>query len=109
MLLEGVHMFCRTMKDLWDEDMTDGCRLRFINSMYKFPSTPSVQLSSGHHMPILGVSTWLKQNVQETVEHALRSGFRCVTPMLCSRISQNNLDHAHYQEDALYNGRLTVG
>ncbi|BDA45305.1 probable NADPH-dependent aldo-keto reductase, chloroplastic [Coccomyxa sp. Obi] len=68
----------RTMKDLWDEDTTDACRLRFINSMYKFPSTPSVQLSSGHHMPILGVSTWLKHNVQETVEHALRSGFRHV-------------------------------
>ncbi len=69
----------RTMKDLWDEDQTDACRLRFINSMYKFPSTPAVQLSSGHRMPILGVSTWLKHKVQETVELALRSGFRCVS------------------------------
>lgn len=66
----------RTMKDLWDEDHTDACRLRFINSLYKFPSTPAVQLSSGHPMPVLGVSTWLKHQVQETVEHALRSGFR---------------------------------
>ena len=66
----------RSMKDLWDEDTTEAWRMRFINSIYKFPDMPTVQLSSGHHMPILGVSTWLKQNVQETVELALRSGFR---------------------------------
>ena len=75
------HPLCclfRTMKDLWDEDMTDVCRLRFINSIYKFPSTPSVRLSHGHRMPVLGVSTWLKHSVQESVEQALRSGFRCV-------------------------------
>ncbi|KAK9915503.1 hypothetical protein WJX75_000016 [Coccomyxa subellipsoidea] len=64
------------MTDLWDEYTTEACRMRFIHSIYNFPDMPTVQLSSGHHMPILGVSTWLKQNVQETVELALRSGFR---------------------------------
>lgn len=65
------------MKDLWDEEETDKCRERFINTMYKFPSTPSISLCNGRKMPVLGVATWLKHNVQETVEHALRSGFRC--------------------------------
>ncbi|KAK9915836.1 hypothetical protein WJX75_004875 [Coccomyxa subellipsoidea] len=64
----------RTMKDLWDEDKTEAWRTRFI---YKFPDMPTVQLSSGLHMPILGVGcTWLKQNVKDTVKFALRSGFR---------------------------------
>ncbi len=78
------------MKDLWDEDTTGACRMHFINTIYKFPDMPSVQLSSGHRMPILGVSTWLKQNVQDTVEIALRSGFRyaaqwtlCVCKVCC--------------------------
>jgi hypothetical protein len=64
------------MKDLWDEEETDACRDRFIASMYKFPEMPSIALGNGRRMPVLGLATWLKQNVQETVEHALRSGFR---------------------------------
>jgi len=76
---EGFGWLDRTMKDLWDEEETDACRDRFIDSMYKFPSTPSAHLSNGLKMPILGLGTWLKHNVQETVEHALRSGFRCAS------------------------------
>lgn len=75
------------MKDLWDEEQTDACRDRFINGMYKFPSTPSAHLSNGLKMPILGLGTWLKHNVQETVEHALRSGFRCAPFDSCCCLS----------------------
>ena len=66
----------RNMQDLWDEEYTDLCRENFINAMYKFPDTPVTALENGREMPILGVGTWLKQNVQETVEQALRAGFR---------------------------------
>ena len=64
------------MQDLWDEEYTDLCRENFINAMYKFPDTPVTELENGREMPILGVGTWLKQNVQETIEQALRAGFR---------------------------------
>lgn len=71
------------MQDLWDEEYTDLCRENFINAMYKFPDTPVNELENGREMPILGVGTWLKQNVQETVEQALRAGFRCGRATLC--------------------------
>ena len=64
------------MQDLWDEEYTDLCRENFINAMYKFPDTPVTELENGREMPILGIGTWLKQNVQETIEQALRAGFR---------------------------------
>lgn len=78
MLLVLIALFalCRNMQDLWDEEYTDLCRENFINAMYKFPDTPVTALENGREMPILGVGTWLKQNVQETVEQALRAGFR---------------------------------
>ena len=65
------------MRDLWDEDLTNRCREAFIARMYSFPATPSVPLSNGHAMPVLGESTWLRTSVQDTVQHALRSSFRC--------------------------------
>ncbi|CAK0782431.1 hypothetical protein CVIRNUC_005684 [Coccomyxa viridis] len=68
----------RNMQDLWDEEYTDLCRENFINAMYKFPDTPVTELENGREMPILGIGTWLKQNVQETIEQALRAGFRHV-------------------------------
>ena len=73
---------CRNMQDLWDEEYTDLCRENFINAMYKFPDTPVTELENGREMPILGVGTWLKQNVQETIEQALRAGFR--SPSQCT-------------------------
>ena len=66
------------MQELWDEEYTDLCRENFINAMYKFPDTPVNELENGREMPILGVGTWLKQNVQDTIEQALRAGFRSV-------------------------------
>ena len=69
----------RSMRDLWDEEHTDACRAAFINGMYKPAVTPSVALSDGRTMPILGVSTWLTASVQATVEDALRSGCRCAS------------------------------
>ena len=74
------------MQDLWDEEYTDLCRENFINAMYKFPDTPVTELENGREMPILGVGTWLKQNVQETIEQALRAGFRSaslIAPVYC--------------------------
>jgi hypothetical protein len=65
------------MQDLWDEGNTGARRDAFIASMYAFPATPAVALSDGRAMPVLGVSTWLQASVQDTVEHALRRGFRC--------------------------------
>lgn len=70
------------MQDLWDEEYTDLCRENFINAMYKFPDTPVTELENGREMPILGIGTWLKQNVQETIEQALRAGFRSALPAL---------------------------
>ena len=71
------------MQDLWDEEYTDLCRENFINAMYKFPDTPVTELENGRKMPILGVGTWLKQNVQETIEQALRAGFRSTSQCAC--------------------------
>ena len=83
---------CRNMQDLWDEEYTDLCRENFINAMYKFPDTPVTELENGREMPILGVGTWLKQNVQETIEQALRAGFRspsqCACKLLLLRMPQ---------------------
>ncbi len=76
-LLPKACAACRNMQDLWDEEYTDLCRENFINAMYKFPDTPVTELENGREMPILGVGTWLKQNVQDTIEQALRAGFRC--------------------------------
>ena len=75
-------LLCRNMQDLWDEEYTDLCRENFINAMYKFPDTPVTELENGREMPILGIGTWLKQNVQETIEQALRAGFR--SPSQCT-------------------------
>lgn len=78
------------MQDLWDEEYTDLCRENFINAMYKFPDTPVTELENGREMPILGVGTWLKQNVQETIEQALRAGFRSASQgTLCTPVSQD--------------------
>lgn len=72
----------RSMQDLWDEGVTDARRNAFIAAMYAFPATPAVALSDGRAMPVLGVSTWLQASVQDTVEHALRRGFRCAPARL---------------------------
>ena len=66
----------RSMKDLWDEDETDRCRDAFVDSIYKFPASPTRTLSNGCKMPLLGVGTWRAGQVQDTVEAALRKGFR---------------------------------
>ena len=89
------------MQDLWDEEYTDLCRENFINAMYKFPETPVTDLENGREMPILGVGTWLKQNVQETIEQALRAGFRSArfarsfSPLCPGRILKRELAAAY--------------
>lgn len=65
------------MDEMWDESLTEDCRQKFVKSMYKFPKNPTVKLSSGKRMPLLGLGTWKAAAVQDTVERALRHGFRC--------------------------------
>ena len=88
---EGVSTLCartrRSMQDLWDEGATGACRAAFVAGLYAFPATPSVALSDGRAMPVLGVSTWLQASVQATVEHALRRGFRCASGLCCLHAS----------------------
>lgn len=74
---DGAFHVCRNMDEMWDESLTEDCRQKFVKSMYKFPKNPTVKLSSGKRMPLLGLGTWKAAAVQDTVERALRHGFRC--------------------------------
>ena len=69
---------------MWDDEETEECRQKFINRMYKFPRNPTFTLSSGAKMPVLGLGTWKDQQVSNTVQRALRRGFRSPPPLSCT-------------------------
>ena len=77
LLKPAVCVWCRNMDEMWDETLTEECRQNFVKSMYKFPKGPTIKLNSGKRLPMLGLGTWKATAVQDTVERALRTGFRC--------------------------------
>lgn len=78
---------------------------RVLPRAYRAEPMPTVQLSSGHKMPQLGLGTWksAKGEVAAAVRHAISVGYRHID---CAAVYANEHEVGHALHEALSSGAV---